>query len=117
AIQPHRPVLLILAVFSRYAEAIEWARQTAEGVWGPIALQSELFDHRETNYYEATMGGDLKKTFFAFETLVDPAGLVEWKERSNQWEIEYQQLERHPEPRPLNLDPGYLTEAKLSLAT
>ena len=28
AIQPHRPVLLILAVFSRYAEAIEWARES-----------------------------------------------------------------------------------------
>ena len=27
AIQSHRPVLLILAVFSRYSEAIEWARR------------------------------------------------------------------------------------------
>ena len=69
AIQPHRPVLLILAAFSRYAEALDWARQTAEDAWGPVALQSERFDHRETNYYEATMGPDLKKTFFAFESL------------------------------------------------
>ena len=37
------------------------------------------------------MGSDLKKTFFAFESLVDPAGLVDWKETSNQWEIDYQQ--------------------------
>src|SRR6185295_14573348 len=115
--EPHRPVLLILAAFSRYPEAIEWAAQTAEEAWGRVALQSELFDHRETNYYEATMGQDLKKTFFAFERLVDPAGLVGWKEQSNQWEIDYQQLGRHPEQRPLNLDPGYLTEAKLILAT
>ena len=43
--------------------------------------------------------------------------LPEWKLASNQWEIDYQQLGRHPEPRPLNLDPGYLTEAKLVLAT
>ena len=114
---PHRPVLLILAAFSRYPEAIEWGKERAKQAWGPIALQSELFDHGETNYYQATMGPDLKKTFFAFESLVDPAGLVEWKERSNQWEIEYQQLGRHSEPRPLNLDPGYLTEAKLILAT
>ena len=56
AIQPHRPVLRILAAFSRYAEAIEWAKQMAEGAWGRVALESELFDHRETNYYEATMG-------------------------------------------------------------
>src|SRR5690349_4397814 len=97
AIQPHRPVLLILAAFSRYPDAIEWGQQRAEEAWGKVALQSELFDHRETSYYEATMGADLKKSFFAFETLVDPGGLVEWKEASNDWEVEYQRLGKHPE--------------------
>src|SRR4029078_12622455 len=63
------------------------------------------------------MGTDLRKVFFAFESLVDPAELVACKETSNQWETDYQQLARHPEIRPLNLDPGYLTEAKLVLAT
>jgi Domain of unknown function (DUF4416) len=108
---------LILAAFSRYAEALDWAKQTAEEAWGDVALESERFDHRETTYYESTMGPDLQKAFFAFESLIDPAELVECKETSNQWEIDYHQLGRHPEPRPLNLDPGYLTEAKLVLAT
>ena len=63
------------------------------------------------------MGAGLKKTFFAFESLVDPAGLLAWKEMSNQWEVDYQRLGKHAEPRPLNLDPGYLTEAKLILAS
>jgi hypothetical protein len=116
-VQPHRPVLRILGAFSRYPEALAWARQMAEAAWGLTALQSDLFDHRETSYYETTMGTELKKTFFAFESLSDPAGLVEWKERSNQWEAEYQRLVKHPEARPLNLDPGYLTEAKLILAS
>jgi len=117
AIQPHRPVLLILAAFSRHREALEWAKTTAEDAWGTVALQSGLFDHCETRYYEPTMGSELKKTFFAFESLLDPAELVDCKETTNQWEIDYQQLARHPEPRPLNLDPGYLTEAKLILAS
>jgi hypothetical protein len=117
AIQPHRPVLLILAAFSRYEEALDWGKRTAETAWGPAALQSEWFEHRETNYYEPTMGPDLRKVFFAFENLIDPAGLVAWKELSNAWEVEYQQLGTHPETRPLNLDPGYLTEAKLILAS
>jgi hypothetical protein len=116
-IQPHRPVLLILAAFSRYTEALDWAKQTAEATWGPVALESERFEHHETDYYAATMGAGLKKTFLAFETLVDPAGLVDWKEMSNGWELEYRQLGGHPEARPLNLDPGYLTEAKLILAS
>jgi hypothetical protein len=116
-IQPHRPALLILAAFSRHPEALDWAKQTAEDAWGPIALESERFDHQETTYYDASMGTDLLKTFFAFQTPLDPAGLAECKETSNQWEGDYQQLDRHPERRPLNLDPGYLTEAKLLLAT
>jgi hypothetical protein len=115
--QPHSPALLILAAFSRYPEALDWARQTANESWGPVALESERFEHRETSYYDATMGPDLQKTFFAFEPLIDPAKLVLCKETSNQWELDYQALRKHPEPRPLNLDPGYLTEAKLVLAT
>src|SRR5262245_19663128 len=117
AIHPHPPVLLILAAFSSYPEALTWAEETAEEAWGPVALQSELFDHRETSYYEQTMGADLKKTFFAFEGLTDPAELVRCKETTNEWETDYQRLGNHPEPRPLNLDPGYLTEAKLVLAS
>jgi len=116
-IQPHSSVLLVLAAFSRYSDALLWAKQMAEEAWGPVALASELFDHCETDYYTPTMGPELKKTFFAFESLVDPAELVRCKETTNEWEVDYQRLGKHPEPRPLNLDPGYLTEAKLVLAS
>lgn len=116
-IRPHPPVLLILAAISRYPEALAWARDHAAAAWGPIALKSEPFDHRETSYYEATMGPDLNKQFLAFERLADPAGLADWKLLTNGWEQEYQRLGGYPEPRPLNLDPGYLTEAKVVLAT
>jgi hypothetical protein len=117
AILPHRPALLVLAAFSRHSEALVWARQTAEAAWGPVALTSEAFDHRETSYYEKSMGPNLKKIFFAFDSLIDPAALVDLKLASNQWELNYQTAAEHTEPRPLNLDPGYLTEAKLILAT
>ena len=59
AISPHRPVLQILAAFSRYPAAFDWTRHLVEQAWGPIQLQSQLFDHRETSYYEATMGPEL----------------------------------------------------------
>src|SRR5688500_223120 len=114
---PHRPVLLIAAAFSRYGEALDWAHETLAAAWGPIALASPRFEHRETTYYEATMGPELLKVFFAFERLIDPQSLAERKLQANGWEDEYRRLGRHPEPRPLNLDPGYLTEAKLVLAS
>ena len=117
SIASHRPVLLLAAAFSRYGAALEWAKQTLEAAWGHVALESPRFDHRETNYYEATMGPDLKKAFFAFERLVDPATLAERKLQAIAWEDEYRRRASHSEPRPLNIDPGYLTEAKLVLAS
>jgi hypothetical protein len=39
------------------------------------------------------------------------------KRQTNDWELEYARQGGHAEPRPLNLDPGYLTLAKLVLAS
>lgn len=111
------PVLLIAAAFSRYQEALTWGRKRCESQWGPVALASPEFEFLETNYYEATMGPGIKKCFWAFEPLIDPVGLPELKHASNDWEAEYAALGRHAESRPLNLDPGYLTAAKLVLAS
>lgn len=112
-----RPVLLVAAVFSRYDAAHVWARARCESEWGPIALASDLFEFRETPYYERTMGPGIRKCLLAFERLIDPAELVVRKLTANDWEVEYQALAQVPEARALNIDPGYLTEAKLVLAT
>ena len=111
------PVLLILAAFSRHDDGLRWAREKTETVWGRMALASDAFEFRETNYYDATMGVGLRKQFFAFEQLVDPERLVEFKRQTNDWEVEYAAFARHHEPRPLNLDSGYITLAKLVLAS
>jgi len=116
------PVLLLLAVCSRYDEALVWARDRANSQFGPLALQSEAFAFTETDYYAATMGTDLRKQFFALAELVDPAELAGLKRLTNQWEAEYANMEAGQRggsgpARPLNLDPGYLTEAKLVLAS
>jgi hypothetical protein len=113
----HPPVLLIMAAFSRYGEALDWARRRAEQECGPIALVSERFVHDETTFYEPTMGAGLLKTFCAFERRIDPTAIVDLKHRSNAWEDECKAASSWPERRPLNIDPGYLTEAKLVLAT
>jgi len=115
--QPHRPALFLMAAFSRYNEALQWARRRAEENWGPVVLESPHFDFHETDYYAPSMGPDLKKVFFAHQRLADPADLSRWKRESNCWEEQYARHSQHAEPRPLNLDPGYLTLAKLVLAS
>ena len=111
------PVLLIVAASSRYAQTLDWARERCAEHCGPVALASEPFDFTETDYYAATMGPDLKKQFFAFERLIDPGALAGIKCETNRWEAEYAALGLHEELRPLNLDPGYITPAKLVLAS
>lgn len=111
------PVVLLLAVISRHESARVWARQRAVEQWGPVELSSDAFAFEETDYYTPSMGADLKKQFLAFEQLINPAELARIKRQTNDWESAYSELARHPEPRPLNLDPGYVTEAKLVLAS
>src|SRR4051812_45282543 len=116
-IQVPAPVLLMVAASSRYEAALEWARGRCAEKHGEGLFSSPPFDFTETSYYAATMGAGLKKQFLAFEPLIDPAALADIKRQTNDWEAEYTSLGRHAEERPLNLDPGYLTPAKLVLAS
>jgi hypothetical protein len=109
--------LLLVAAASRHDAALEWARLRIEATFGPLALASHAFDFTETDYYAATMGGDLKKQFLAVERLIDPGQLAQIKRQTNEWEADYAAAGLHSEPRPLNLDPGYVTAAKLVLAS
>ena len=117
--QAHPPasVLLLLAASSRYDAALAWGLERSESAFGPAAAVSPAFAFTETDYYLAEMGPDLKKQFWAFALPIDPGRLAAIKLQTNAWELEYAALGVHPEPRPLNLDPGYLTQAKLVLAS
>ncbi len=116
-IRPHSPSLLILAAFSRHESALDWARQRAELAFGPIAAASERFRFEETTYYEPTMGAGLRKQFLVFRQLVELERLPQIKRDTNRWEEEFAALFGGEDSRPLNLDPGYLTLAKLVLAS
>ncbi len=109
--------LLIVAVTSRHESAFSWSLSRAAAAWGSSALESPRFLFTETDYYHATMGSDLRKQFFALETLIDPARLPAIKRQTNTWEAAYAAEAGRAEPRPLNLDPGYLTLGKLVLAS
>jgi len=115
--RPHPPILPLVAVITRYAEALDWAKAKLAQAYGPPALVSQTFLFGETSYYDATMGPGLGKTFLAFDAGFDAGELAAVKHRTNAWEAEYAALARHPEPRPLNFDPGYITAAKLVLAS
>jgi hypothetical protein len=81
--------------------------------FGPLEQKSPLFDFVFTDYYASEMGGDLKKQFYSFENLIMPDMLPDIKNTTIKIESEF----CVDGNRTVNLDPGYLEESKLVLAS
>lgn len=111
------PVVRFCAVITRHQTARLWAVNCLSQAWGKPDIVSPPIPFEAGGFYTPTMGGELQKTLIAFEGFQDPAMLADWKLQTNRWEAEYAATGIHPEPRPINLDVGYMTQAKLVLAT
>lgn len=111
------PVIRICAVISRDRAAHRWARDRLSEAWGNVAIETPAFPFVASRFYEPTMGTDLIKVLLAFAPVAEPAELADWKHQTNAWEREFATQFLTDLPRPLNLDPGYVTQAKLVLAT
>ena len=84
-----------------------------EDFLGSIEEKSAIFNFSFTQYYQNEMGSDLKKIFLSFVRLIDPIALPGIKIRTNAIEKEWL-LDNQ---RKINLDPGYITGAKVVLAS
>ncbi len=104
---------MISAEVGLFDEAAEALTKTH----GPVDLVSETFDFDFTHYYDAQMGSPLFRKFVAFDRPVKPDVLVEAKLESNNLEQAFACSAAAPAARPINIDPGYLTCAKLVLAS
>lgn len=112
-----RRVTPLVAMLASDAAFFQAARAPLEALFGAIELESPLYPFDKTEYYTASMGAGLQRQFFTFRTLADPAGLAGWKLATNALEVELKAKLTSPTERPINLDPGYLTGAKLVLAS
>ena len=110
------PVCLIVGLLSAYEPLFAKAEEALCGRCGPLRASSDVMPFAYTDYYEAEMGGGLLRRFLAFETLIPPDRLASIKRWTNDLEKRLA-VPPHPVARPINIDPGYLTPAKLVLAT
>lgn len=85
--------------------------------FGPLQLESPVYPFTYTEYYNASMGRDLKRRFLVFKRPGSPDTLADWKRATNDMEEELAAALRGTHPRPVNIDPGYVTGAKLVLAS
>ena len=82
---------------------------------GPVAQASEPVAFTYSDYYASEMGEGLWRQYLVFSDLRPPEALAEWKLTANELERSWGLNARGG--RRVNLDPGYLTEAKVVLAT
>ena len=112
-IKTPNPVKLIVSALAPGEGLLSAAREAAVAEWGEIDVESELLPFDHTTYYAPEFGPHLVRRIWAFVTLIDPAALSAIKVRSNEieahWAVEGK--------RQVNLDPGYVSSAKLVLAT
>lgn len=111
------PVIRFVAVITSHDEVRDWAYRRIEDRWGEIVESSPAMPFEAGGYYTAAMGDSLSKTLVGIGPPIDPAALADWKTETNRWEAEAARALAKPQARPLNLDPGYITQAKLVLAT
>ena len=107
------PVKLIASVFSGAEGLIEKAKEALIERFGPLDYESELLPFNHTDYYTPEFGPGLVRRFFAFAALIDPGELAAIKRWTNELEMKWAAGGR----RRVNIDPGYISQSKLVLAT
>jgi len=108
-----RPVKLVCGLLFNKAVELDAVDFRLSSLLGPVDLRSEIFDFKFTRYYNDEMGDNLAKRFYSFQNLVMPDDLPDIKTSTIEIEAEYACDGR----RRINIDPGYLEESKLVLAS
>ena len=116
AITPSLPVKLFTGVLTSLPDILPAVEKKLAALFGPIDLRSEPFPFDWTHYYDKTMGTPISRYFFGFENLVPPSSIADIKISTNEVESVFSS-DRPQAPRPVNLDPGYIEESKLVLAS
>jgi hypothetical protein len=108
-----KPVKLIAGIFSPQRDLVGKALESLSEGYGKPDFISEFLPFDYTDYYGPEMGSPLVRRFASFEELVKPDVLPDIKIFTNGIEDRLSsQGKRH-----VNIDPGYLSEFHLILAT
>ncbi len=107
------PVKIISSIFSGNSDILDSTLAILEEKWGAIDYISAAIPFDYTSYYRKEMGASLVRRFISFQTLVPPDMLPDVKLFTNKVEERFI-LEGK---RVVNIDPGYISQAHLILAT
>jgi hypothetical protein len=104
---------LVIGVLTSRPERKEEITDALTARWGPADYCGEPFPFTFTSYYDEEMGTPISRFFLSFEGLRDPSLLAAIKSETNALEERWSEAGR----RWVNLDPGFLTLSRFTLAT
>ena len=106
-------VKLIAAVTFQHESQLNAVESFLTQHFGAVDLRTPDFAFDFTDYYRDEMGENLHKIFFSFERLVERERLPGIKLLTNEYEFSVSERDK----RTVNIDPGYICEASLILAS
>jgi hypothetical protein len=112
-----RPVKLFVGLISGKSLLFEKAAEHLVGLFGPLQTSSSLYRWTHTDHYQKELGADLKRQFLFFKERISPERLADIKEQTNGLEKQWAVSKPSGPARQINLDPGYITPAKVVMAT
>lgn len=107
------PVKPVVGVFTAQEELFSEVTGLLAVRLGEPDYATPLMDFNQTAYYTKEMGPGLKRRIYGFPRLIDPGELAALK----RWTVELEERWRIGGKRRVNIDPGYVSLAKLVLAT
>jgi len=112
-----KPVNLIAGILTNIPELLGQIGETLEKYFGLIDLRSDVLPFTFTDYYNEEMGKGILRQFYSFEKLIMPDELASIKVQTNHIEESITTSKKYPVKRPINIDPGYMNESRLILAS
>ena len=114
-IKGHPPVKLIMGMIAADASLFSSVEASLSQKFGRADFWSDVMAFDYTDHYTKEMGTDLLRKFVGFKKLIQPEEIGEIKLFTNDLEREF--LYPNTDRRRINLDPGYVSAAKLVLAS
>ena len=107
------PVKLIVGFLSAERILLDEVLRILTETYGPVDWISSVAAFDYTEYYDKELGSNLLRRFAAFDRLISPESLSDIKLMTNAMEDRFSTDGK----RRVNIDPGYISEAHLILAT
>ena len=111
-----RTAKLFIAILAPHS-LLEDAETSLDAAFGALDLKSAIFPFTLTDYYQAEMGPNLYRRFVAPQPLILENAIPDIKHRTIAIERQFSVSGERTIRRRINLDPGYLTPAKIVLAS